>query len=112
MAQTNQTITLHGREYRIRSPFEPEYTEKLAGYCDSLMKNIGTATTSSDYLGVSVLTLLQVAHNYFQQVEMNKKPSADVESEISRIITLIDDTEKEIATFGEGLKSTEIRERK
>jgi cell division protein ZapA (FtsZ GTPase activity inhibitor) len=101
MAQTDQTITLHGREYRIRSPFEPEYTAKLATYCDSLMKNIGSATASPDYLGISVLTLLQVAHNYFQQVELTKKPNIDVEAEISRLITLLDDAEKEVSTINE-----------
>lgn len=99
MAQTDQTITLHGREYRIRSPFEPEYTTKLAQYCDSLMKNIGSATSSPDYLGISVLTLLQVAHNYFQQVEMSKKPNSEVEAEISRMIGVIEAAEKEAANI-------------
>ena len=93
----DQTINLHGREYRIRSPFDPDYTEKLAKYCDSLMKNIGDATTSADYLGVSVLTLLQVAHNYFQQLELSKGANPEVEAEIARMITMLDEAEKEAA---------------
>ncbi|MBI3581679.1 MAG: cell division protein ZapA [Nitrospinae bacterium] len=93
----NQTITLHGKEYRIRSPFEPEYTEKLARYCDSLMKSIGDASASKDYLDVSVLTLLQVAHNYFRQLELSKGPNPEVEAEIARMIAMLDEAEKEAA---------------
>ncbi|MBI5178467.1 MAG: cell division protein ZapA [Nitrospinae bacterium] len=92
------TVTLHGREYRIRSPFEKEYTMKLAKYCDSLMKNIGSATGSTDYLGLSVLTLLQLAHNYHQQAELAQKPNASVEAEITRLINLLDQAERDAAS--------------
>ena len=97
--QIDQTITLHGREYRVSSPFDPQYTEKLARYCDSLMKNIGNATTSTDYLRLSVLTLLQVSHDYFQLLENSKAPSPETEAEISRLITMLDDAEKEVAAI-------------
>lgn len=104
----NQTINLHGKEYRIKSPFDPEYTEKLAKYCDSLMKNIGDAATSKDYLDVSVLTLLQVAHNYFQQLELSKGLNPKVEKEIARMIAMLDEAEKEAAAHrGEARHSSD-----
>ncbi len=100
MAQ-DVTIKLHGREYKIRSPFEPEYTQKLARYCDSLMRNINASTASSDYLGLSVLTLLQVTHNYFHQVEKAQKPDEGTETEISRLIELLEATSKDIAIIND-----------
>jgi cell division protein ZapA (FtsZ GTPase activity inhibitor) len=100
MAQSDQTIKLHGREYSITSPFEPQYTLKLAKYCDTLMKNIGKTAATTDYLNLSVLTLLQVAHNYFQQVENSKGPNPDAETEFARLIELIDNTGKEVAAMG------------
>jgi cell division protein ZapA (FtsZ GTPase activity inhibitor) len=101
MAPKDVTIKLHGREYKIRSPFEEEYTQKLARYCDGLMKNIGVATASTDYLGLSVLTLLQVAHNYLQQVELSQKPDEGAETEIARLIALLDQMEKDVAVIND-----------
>ncbi len=89
------TITLHGRDYRIQSPFAEEYTRTLAKYCDQQMKDIAKATGSADYLGLSVLTLLQIAHNYHQERDAANKPHPGAEAEISRLMELLDKAEKD-----------------
>ncbi|MBI5636572.1 MAG: cell division protein ZapA [Nitrospinae bacterium] len=97
MEAKDVTITLHGREYRIQSPFGEEYTRTLAKYCDQKMKDIAAATGSTDYLGLSVLTLLQLAHNYHQQRGAAGKPQPDAEAEIIRLMELLDKAEKDAA---------------
>ncbi len=97
MGPKDVTITLHGREYRIQSPFGEEYTRTLAKYCDKQMKEIAAATSATDYLGLSVLTLLQVAHNYHQERDAASKPHPGAEAEISRLIEVIDKAEKDAA---------------
>lgn len=97
MEPKDVTITLHGREYRIRSPFDEEYTRMLAKYCDQQMKSIAADTGSTDYLGLSVLTLLQLAHNYHKERDAASKPHPDAEAEIARLMELLDKAEKDAA---------------
>lgn len=95
MEPKDVTITIHGKQYKIRSPFGEDYTQKLAAYCDRQMKGIASSTSSTDYLGLYVLTLLQVAHSFHQQAEAAEKPRPDTEGEIARIIGLLDKAEED-----------------
>lgn len=97
MEQKDITITLHGRDYRIQSPFGEEYTRTLAKYCDQQMKTIAAATGATDYLGLSILTLLQLAHNYHQERDAASKPHPGAEAEIVRLMELLDKAEKDAA---------------
>lgn len=97
MGPKDITITLHGRDYRIQSPFDEEYTRTLAKYCDRQMKDIASATGAADYLGLSVLTLLQIAHNYHQERDAAAKPHPGAETEIVRLIELLDKAEQDAA---------------
>ncbi len=92
-------ITIHGRDYDIRSGHDPEYTQKLANYCDLVMKKIANNTDSVDYLKLTVLTMLQVAHNYFDCDEGTSKPAPKVEAEVERLLKLMDETDKQIAAL-------------
>lgn len=95
MGSKDVTITLHGRDYRIQSPFDEEYTRTLAKYCDQQMKDIAKATGAADYLGLSVLTLLQIAHNYHQERDAATKPHPGAEAEIVRLMDVLDKAEKD-----------------
>ena len=92
-------ITIHGRDYDIRSGYDPEYTQKLANYCDLVMKKIANKTDSVDYLKLTVLTMLQVAHNYFDCDEGTSKPAPKVEAEVERLLKLMDETDKQVAAL-------------
>ena len=105
MEPQDVVISIHGRDYKIRSLQSPEYTRKLARYCDLVMKKIGSNTESVDYIKLSVLTMLQVAHNYFQTEEGVTKPAPKVEKEIEKLLRLIDKTEKEVAAIEAGGRS-------
>jgi cell division protein ZapA (FtsZ GTPase activity inhibitor) len=93
------TINIHGRDYKIRSVHKPEYTRQLARYCDLIMKKIETGTESADYLKLTILAMLQVAHNYFQIEEGTSKPAPKVEAEVERLLKVMDDTDKQIAAL-------------
>lgn len=97
MQLKNITVTIHGREYKISSVRDPEYTQKLAKYCDLIMKKIESGTGSVDYMRLTILTMLQVAHNYFECEEGTSKPAPKVEAEVERLIKLLAETDKQVA---------------
>ena len=97
MQLKNITVTIHGREYKISSVRDPEYTQKLAKYCDLIMKKIESGTGSVDYMRLTILTMLQVAHNYFECEEGTSKPAPKVEAEVDRLIKLLAETDKQVA---------------
>ncbi len=97
MELKNITVTIHGRDYKISSVRDPEYTQKLAKYCDLLMKKIESGTGSVDYLRLTILTMLQVAHNYFECEEGTSKPAPKVEAEVERLIKLLAETDRQVA---------------
>lgn len=97
MELKNITVTIHGRDYKISSVRDPEYTQKLAKYCDLLMKKIEAGTGSVDYMRLTILTMLQVAHNYFECEEGTSKPAPKVEAEVERLIKLLAETDKQVA---------------
>lgn len=93
----NVTVSINGRDYKIQSLRDPEYTQKLAKHCDLLMKKIGNATTSHSYLKLTVLTMLQLAHECFQPPPENPNPK--LETEIEKLIDVLDKTEKEMTAI-------------
>lgn len=97
MQVKNITVTIHGRDYKISSVRDPEYTQKLAKYCDLIMKKIESGTGSVDYMRLTILTMLQVAHNYFECEEGTSKPAPKVEVEVDRLIKLLAETDKQVA---------------
>jgi len=94
-------ITIHGREYKIQSLKDVEYTEKLAKFCDEVMKSTQAGTGSNDYLKLLVLSLLQVAHKYFQSTSGKDKSNMVSDAELSKIIKSIEKTQKEVAKLEE-----------
>ncbi|GMT43177.1 MAG: hypothetical protein IEMM0002_1588 [bacterium] len=95
MDKKDVTVTIHGRDYRISSFEDPEYTRKLAKYCDILMKKIESSTDSQDYIKLTVLTMLQITHNYFQVEEKGSM-------EFERLINILDKTDNELAAIDSG----------
>ncbi len=100
----NVTVSIHGRDYKIQSLRDPEYTQKLAKYCDLLMKKVESRTDSPNYLKLTVLTMLQLAHNYFQSEENGSNP--EIETELERLIDVLDKTEKDVAAIDTAGSST------
>lgn len=97
MGSQDVLITIHGREYRISSFKDAEYTRKLARYCDGIMKSIEAGTSSADYLKLLVLSLLQVSHNYLQEAERKGISVEKIDYECMKILKSIQKAEKEIA---------------
>ena len=89
------TIKIHGRDYKINSFKDEEYTRKLATYCDDLMKSVEAGAGSVDYLNLTVLTMLQMAHNYFEQVRKSEDSTDTWDPEFVKLLATIKNAEKE-----------------
>jgi len=91
------TIKIHGRDYKINSFKDEEYTRKLATYCDEMMKSVEKGAGSTDYLNLTVLTMLQMAHNYFEMERKSEDSTETWDPEFAKIIASIKNTEKELS---------------
>ncbi len=90
------SVTIRGREYRLKSFKDADYARKLARYVDEVMTTIEEGTGSSDHLNIMILSLLQITHSYFEAQEAKDIPNIKIESEIAKIIKSIEKTEKEL----------------
>ena len=91
MGEQAISVKIHGREYTLSTIKDAEYTKNLAGYCDWVMKNLSKTTDASDYLRLSVLAMMQLAHNYYQMKDAATKANPEVVAEIDRLVALIDE---------------------
>ncbi|MEE8484382.1 MAG: cell division protein ZapA [Nitrospinota bacterium] len=89
------TVKIHGREYALSTIQDAEYTKNLAGYCDWMMKNLASSSGSTDYLRLTVLAMMQLAHNYYQMKDAAERTGPEMEAEIERLIKLIDKSQKD-----------------
>jgi len=104
MSAKNTIITLHGRDYRISTVNDPEYTRRLVEYCNGMMQTIESASGVTDYLKLMVLSILQVTHTYFEEMEKNGGKPEEMDAKLNSILETIEKTEKELAKLTDSAK--------
>lgn len=59
-------VDVNGQRYPIRTTLEQRYVQELAAYVDRKMRLAAEASPSSDTVGLSVLTALNIADEVFR----------------------------------------------
>jgi cell division protein ZapA len=95
MRENEVQVRIHGRDYKISSIKDAGYTRKLAKYCDEVMANVEHAGGPTDFLNLSVLSMLQMAHNYFEMEEKAEDGGELWDPEFEKLIDSIKEVEKE-----------------
>ena len=79
-------VTILGHKYAIKSDVPPEQTEAVAAFVNEKIKEVTTATGTIDSLQAMVLAFLNLAGDYLQLRESQKRN----EAEIARLLTRMD----------------------
>lgn len=64
-------INIFGRNFFIRSDEDEEYTQKIASYLSSEMKDIAKHSGAEKYEKIAVIAALNITDKYFKEKEKN-----------------------------------------
>ncbi|NLC69818.1 MAG: cell division protein ZapA [Desulfuromonadaceae bacterium] len=79
-------VTILGQKYAIKSDVSPEEVEKVAAFVNDKIREVVTATATVDSLQAMVLAFLNVASEYLQLRENQRRS----EAEMARLLTRMD----------------------
>ena len=77
------SVRVFGEEYRIRGDTDREYTEKVAGYVDQKMREIGQSFSGRPVGRIAVLAALNITDELFSQ----RRETEELLSELARRAT-------------------------
>lgn len=101
MSEIHQVkITLLGKEHTIKSPVDPETTQRYAAYIDGLMKEVSSKLGSMETGKVAALAMLQITHELYT---LRKRLEND-EMEYKRRITELTENAQSIMS-GSGIQT-------
>lgn len=83
------SVSLGGREYRLRSDTDEKWLQSVAAYVDESMGKIRSRTETVDSLDVAMLTALNIARELIELREHGPRRSARVTVDPERMASLI-----------------------
>ena len=87
MEKQSVTITIGGREFRVRTGEDPEHLHRIARYLDETMSQVGARTGTVDSLDVAMLTALNLAREVVDLRDGNG-PIATNPGRLKRLVDL------------------------
>lgn len=82
-------VKIFGSEYPLRGETE-EMTKKVAGYVDEMIQKIYSKIPEQPPLTVAVLSALNITEDLFKERENNKILSEQIEKELLRMSSFLD----------------------
>ena len=82
-------VEVNGQRYPIRTTLESRYVHELAAYVDRKMRLASESSPSSDTVGLSVLTALNLADEYFRaryRLALHDGEMTERTAELERIV--------------------------
>jgi cell division protein ZapA len=80
-------VTILGKQYAIKSDVPPEEVEMVAAFVNEKIGEVVTATNTVDSLHAMVLAFLNLASEYLQMQEGQKRSEAEMAKLLSRMDT-------------------------
>lgn len=80
-------VSILGRDYNIKTEDDEEYVQKVSRYINEKAQNISKNTGVIATLDLAILTLLNIADDYFKLKENIAK---DVDNKLQRLIDFIE----------------------
>jgi len=88
------TVTIRGREFRVRTADDSDSLQRIARYLDETMAQVEERTGTIDSLDVAMLTALNLAR---EVVEMRELGGGGIGASPARLQALIELTESALA---------------
>lgn len=84
------TVEIHGQQYPIRSGLDPKYVAELAAYVDEKMRLASRETSAGDTLKLAVLAALNIADEYFREVDQDRQHHQQVRQRAVELEKMLD----------------------
>jgi len=87
------SVTIYGETYNIRGKTDPEFIEKVAGFVDDKMQEIGANLSSgTDPHRIAILAAMNIAGELFQSLQDRKDILDTVNRRGEQLISAIEKT--------------------
>lgn len=91
MAETNVTsVTIFGREYKIKGHADDDYILEMASYVDGKMKELSANSSLPSQERLAILAALNIADELFQERRKTSEAFSTVEARADHLISLLD----------------------
>jgi cell division protein ZapA len=83
-------VNIFGQDYTIKTDADKEYIQKIAEYVDKKMDEIVRNTKTVSTLNTAILAALNIADDFFKEVDKKEELLAEVETRSREIVKTID----------------------
>jgi cell division protein ZapA len=83
-------VNIFGHEYTVKTDADSEYIQKIASYVDEKMGEIVRNTKTVSTLNVAILAALNIADDFFKEVQKREELVADVEHRSAALVKTIE----------------------
>lgn len=84
------TVSIFGREYKIKGHADKEYIEAMARYVDEKMKELANSSSLPSQDRLAILAALNIADELFQERQKTTETFSSVEQRAGEMIALLD----------------------
>jgi cell division protein ZapA len=83
-------VNILGHDYTVKTDADTEYIQKIADYVDKKMSEILRNTKTVSTLNVAILTALNIADEFFKEMQKREELAAEVEHRSEELVKTID----------------------
>jgi len=83
-------VNIFGNDYTVKTDADAEYIQKIASYVDEKMGEIVRTTKTVSTLNVAILAALNIADDFFKEMQKRQERVAEVENRSEEIVKTID----------------------
>lgn len=83
-------VNIFGQAYTVKTDADKEYIQKIAEYVDKKMDEIVRNTKTVSTLNTAILAALNIADDFFKEMEKREELLAEVENRSREIVKTID----------------------
>ena len=86
-------VSIFGQEYTVKAPADPAYIQSIAEYVNSKMKEVqDELPTAQSSTRIAILASMNVTDELFSIRKTKENEKSEVDSKISSLIELIDES--------------------
>ena len=83
-------VNIFGHDYTVKTDADSEYIQKIANYVDEKMGEIMRNTKTVSTLNVAILAALNIADDFFKEVQKREELITEVEHRSEELVKTID----------------------
>lgn len=83
-------VNILGHDYTVKTDAETEYIQEIASYVDKKMSEIVRNTKTVSTLNVAILAALNIADEFFKEMQKREELIEEVEHRSEEIVKTID----------------------